>query len=100
MDFWQKSWMSRNGPVLSRTLEAISQMPPQEYATAEMEHSEKVLSISFVADYQPAEVLQPRKQPFNLPAMAVPSQASQILSPVFSIAAMWRDQLYAVPAKF
>ena len=44
MDFWQKSWMSRNGPVLSRTLEAISQMPPQDYATAEMEHSDKALT--------------------------------------------------------
>jgi len=75
-------------------------MPQEDNAAAEIEHSKKVLSISFVADYQPAEVLQPGKQPFNLPAMAVPSQASQILGPVFSIAAMWRDQLYAVPAKF
>jgi len=88
MDFWQKSWMSRNGPVLSRTLEAISQMPPQDYATAEMEHSDKA-HVSVVPDNQTPELLQPGKQPFNLPAEPISSQAPQIWCSVFPIAAVW-----------
>jgi hypothetical protein len=31
-------------------LQAISYMPQQNYAAAKVEHSEKVLSVSFVAD--------------------------------------------------
>jgi hypothetical protein len=49
-------------------------MPQQNYAAAEIEHPKKVLSVSFVAHDQPAEVLQPSKQPFNLPASAIPDR--------------------------
>jgi hypothetical protein len=42
-----------------------------------MEHPEKVLSVSFVPNNEPAEVLQPGKQSFNLPTSAIPSQTPQ-----------------------
>jgi hypothetical protein len=53
-----------------------------------MEHPEKVLSVSFVPNNEPAEVLQPGKQSLNLPTPTIPSQASHILGSVFSIAAV------------
>src|SRR5439155_15088121 len=57
-------------------------------------------AATFVSANQPAEVLQPGKQPFNLPATAVASQSSQILGSVLPGAAMWRDELYTVLAEF
>ena len=74
-------------------LEPISQIPQQDYATAEMEHPEKVLSVSFVPDNQPPEVLKPGKQSFNLPTSAVSSQAPTVLCSVDSVAAVRSDQL-------
>jgi hypothetical protein len=58
------------------TLQAISYIPQQNYAAAEIEHPEKVLSVSFVTDYKPTKVLQPGKQSLDLPTSAIPSQAS------------------------
>jgi hypothetical protein len=40
----------RNLRRLAKSLQAISYMPQQNYAAAKVEHSEKVLSVSFVAD--------------------------------------------------
>jgi len=65
-----------------------------------MEHPEKILGISFVSNDQPAEVLQPGKQPFNFPPTTIPSQASQILSFVFPVTAVRRDQFDAKRVEF
>jgi hypothetical protein len=58
-----------------------------------MNHPKKILSISFVTDHQPAEVLQPSKQPLNFRPSTIPSQAPQVLSCVPSIAAVGSDSL-------
>jgi len=65
-----------------------------------MEDPEKILGISFVSNDQPTVVLQPGKQPFNFPPTAIPSQASQILSFVFPVTAVWRDQFDAKRVEF
>ena len=67
-------------------------MPQQNDAAAKIEHPEKVLSVSFVADNQPAEVLQPGKESLDLPTSAVPPQSPQILGSVFTVASVQRDQ--------
>jgi hypothetical protein len=56
-----------------------------------VEHPKKVLCISFVADDQPADVLQPGKQSFNLPAAPIPPQAPKILCLISSIATVMRS---------
>jgi hypothetical protein len=71
-------------------------MPQQNDAAAKIEHPEKVLSVSFVADNQPAEVLQPGKESLDLPTSAVPPQSPQILGSVFTVAAVRRDQFNPV----
>ena len=38
-------------------LQGISQIPQQDYTAAKIKHPKKVLSISFITDNQPAEVL-------------------------------------------
>jgi len=70
------------------SLEAISQIPQQDYAATKVKHSKKVLRISFVPDNEPAEVLQPGKQPLNLPTPTISSEASQILGFVFAVDAV------------
>ena len=49
-----------DGTALSITEEPTSHliyMPQQNHAAAEVEHPEKVLSVSFVADNQPTKIL-------------------------------------------
>ena len=65
-----------------------------------MEHPEKILGISFVSNGQPAEVLQPGKQPFNFSPTAIPSQASQGLEFIFPVTAVRRDQFDAKRVEF
>src|SRR5262249_24747457 len=77
-----------------------STISQEDNAAAEMDHAEKVLSVSFISHNQTAEVLQPGKQPFDPPTVTVSSQASPILSSVLPVAAMWRDELYTIPAYF
>jgi hypothetical protein len=71
-------------------------MSQQNDAAGKIEHPEKVLSVSFVADNQPAEVLQPGKESLDLPTSAVPPQSPQILGSVFTVAAVRRDQFNPV----
>jgi len=40
-----------------KRLQGISQIPQQDYTAAKIKHPKKVLSISFITDNQPAEVL-------------------------------------------
>jgi hypothetical protein len=61
-----------------------------------VEHPKKVLCISLVADDQPAEVLQPGKQSFKLPAAPIPPHAPKILGFVSSIASVGSDQFDSV----
>ena len=65
-----------------------------------MEHPKKVLCISFVADDQPAEVLQPGKQSFNLPSAPIPPHTPKILCLVSSIATVGSDQFDSVAPEF
>jgi hypothetical protein len=71
-----------------RRLEAISQIPQQNYTAGEVKHPKKGLRISFIPDHEPAEVLQPGKQPLNLPTPTIASEASQILGFVFAVDAL------------
>jgi hypothetical protein len=64
-----------------------------------VEHSKKVFSVAFVTNNQSAEILQPRKQPFNFPTSAIPSQATQVLGRIFSIHAVLGDQFNSLSAK-
>jgi hypothetical protein len=64
-----------------------------------VEHSKKVFNVAFATNNQPAEILWPRKQPFNLPTSAIPSQATQVLGRIFSFHAVWGDQFNPVSAK-
>ena len=73
--------------MLQGRLQAISQMPQQNYTAGDVKHPTKVLSVSSISHNESAEVLQPGKQPFNLPTSTVPSHTMQILCSVFSIAA-------------
>jgi len=74
-------------------------MPQQNQAAAEVEHPKKVFSASLVADHQPAKVLEPRKQPFNLPTSAISPQATQVLGRVVSVYAVGSNEFNSVLAK-
>src|SRR5215472_6730147 len=58
------------------------------------DHHVELAAPARLSHNQPAEVLQPGKQPFDPPTATVSSQASPILSSVLPVAAMWRDELY------
>jgi hypothetical protein len=62
--------------VFALTLKAISQMPQQNDAATKVEHSQKILRVSFVAYDPPAKVLQPGKQPLDLPAPTITPHAA------------------------
>jgi hypothetical protein len=53
-----------------------------------MEHPEKTFQRTVHIGQLADASSEARQQPFNLPAAAVPSQASQILGSAFSAAAM------------
>jgi len=65
-----------------------------------VKHSKKVLSISFVTDDESSEVLQPGKQPFDLPTSPIPPHAAQVLCCVSSIASVGSDQFDSVLPEF
>jgi len=58
-----------------------------------------VVPLGTIALKPVQEILQPRKQPFNLPTSAIPSQATQVLGRIFSIHAVRGDQFNSVSAK-
>lgn len=62
-------------------------MPEQDEDESELHHSKKVLSMVLVANPKTAEVVQPGKQPLDLPAPPVPTQRTAILSllPVLTV---------------
>jgi hypothetical protein len=52
-------------------------IPAEQYKHAsEVDKAEEVLDVVFVANHQAAEVLQPGKQPFDSPPLAVTAQGA------------------------
>src|SRR5436305_3207945 len=74
-------------------------MPQQDNAAAKIDHPEKVLRVPFVTDNEAPEVLQPSKQPFNLPTSPIPSQTSQVLCSVLAVTAVRGDQFNSIASQ-
>jgi hypothetical protein len=96
---WRKTYPIAE-EAIQMAKERISQMSHQDNAATEMQHSQKILSVSFVPDDQSAEVLKPREQSFDLPSPPISSQAPQILCFVFSVSAVRRDQFDTKHSEF
>src|SRR5882724_10228059 len=66
-----------------------SQIARHYFHAANPDHAEEVLSMKFVADDQPAEPVQPGKQPLHHSAAQVAAQRSAVLSlaPVLTVGA-------------
>jgi hypothetical protein len=65
-----------------------------------VKHAKEVLGISFVANHQPAKIVQPSKYSLNLSATAIPPQSSCVLGFVPAVAAVWSNQFNSVLPKF
>jgi len=61
-----------------------------------MQHRDEVLDVSFPSRHEPAEVVKPGKEPFDLPAAFHPADTAAILSGMAAATAMRRDHLDAV----
>lgn len=61
-----------------------------------MQHAEKVVDVTFPAGDEAPEVVQPRKEAFDLPAPTRTPQASAVLRDVAPPTPMRRDHLDAV----
>jgi hypothetical protein len=46
-------------------------MPQEDEGTREMKHAEKVVEATFPAHSKASEVLEPRKEAFDLPSAAI-----------------------------
>ena len=68
-------------------------MPKQNDGACEMQKADEIGSAPFVAGDEPPIVLQPGKQPFHLPAAAIPSEGAAVLSQVHPVRAVGRDEL-------
>ena len=75
-------------------------MPQKNQRRRELEHTEKVLRVTFISNDQTPEVLQPRKQPFDFPPSLVSLHPASILSRVRSISTMWSNEFNAVGSQF
>ena len=80
------------------SLEAISQTPPEEdNDTSKLYHTQEVLRLVLVTDYQSPEVGEPGEETLDLPTSLVPTELASILSlsflPVLSVRS---DQLDAL----
>ena len=68
-------------------------MPQEDTDASEVDEAEEVLGVALIAGDQPAVVLEPGEQPFDLPAALVASQGSAVLSQVFDSRGVRCDQL-------
>lgn len=76
------------------SLEAISKMRPKDYEdAAELDEAKEVLDVILITHNQASEVLQPRKQTFDLPTPAIAAQHPSILGLLATVRAMRRDKL-------
>src|SRR5258707_3586532 len=61
-----------------------------------MHEAQKVFDVIFISSHQATEVVQPREQPLDFPAMPIPAQHSPVLGGISNaIAAMRRDHVDA-----
>jgi len=75
-------------------------MPQQNQRRGELKHPEKVLGVTFIPNDETPEVLQPGKQPLDLPPSSISLQPTSILSRIPSVSTMWSDNLDAVGLQF
>ncbi len=77
-------------------LELFSKLSEQVHHAAEQHKALKILEISFVANHETTEVMQPRKQALHLPAPDVASQRCSVLGGRSTpVGAMGRNQFNA-----
>jgi hypothetical protein len=89
-----------SGKIVSRLAHSSSGLRANHGVPLSTEvFAERVFSVALVTNNQPAEIWWPRKQPFNPPTSAIPSQATQVLGRICSIHAVWGDQFNSVSAK-
>ena len=68
-------------------------MPQQDADASEVKEAEEILGMAFVPGDQTAVVLEPRKQPFDLPAPAIAPQWTTVLGAHAPARLVWSDQL-------
>lgn len=73
-------------------------MPDEHEHAGEVNESEEVFDLVLPSSYESAIVLQPSEESFDLPATAVASQWTAILSFPFAVRSIGRDHLDAVIA--
>jgi len=72
-------------------------MPEKDDRASKVKESEIVLGAVFVADDQPAEVVQPGKEAFDLPSFAVAAQAATVVERRFASTTSVRRQQDHLP---
>src|SRR5215216_8007758 len=92
------SFICQHAAPFHRRLEAISQTPPEEdNDTSELYHTQEVLRLVLVTDYQPPEVGEPGEETLDLPTSLVAPELASILSlsflPVLSVRSNQLDAL-------
>src|SRR6516162_4523390 len=72
-------------------------MPQKDHNAGELNETEVVLGVIFIADHQAAEVIQPGEQSFHFPTTFEAAQRTPVLSDVLGSAtfAVWSDHLDA-----
>ena len=75
-------------------------MPQQDQRRGELKHTNKVLRVTFISNDQTPEVLQPGKQPLDLPPSSISLRPTSILSRIPSGSTMWSDNFNAVEPQF
>ena len=72
-------------------------MPEEDSGAGQLQHAEEVLDVILPAGDQPAGIVEPGEEAFDLPATASPAQRTPLLSRGATAAAMPGDHLDAVP---
>src|SRR6516164_9749317 len=75
-------------------------MPEEDERASEVKHAREVLQIILVTRDQPTIILEPCKQPLNLPSMTVAPQGAAILRQFLAVRAMRRDHLHTGFSQF
>src|SRR6516162_2349331 len=75
-------------------------MPEEDERASEVKHAREVLQIILVTRDQPTIILEPCKQPLNLPSMTVAPQGAAILRQFLAVRVMRRDHLHTGFSQF
>ena len=68
-------------------------MPQQDADASEVNEALEVLGVSLPAGDEPAEVVEPREESFDLPTADIATQLATILGSVFPVRSIGRDHL-------